>query len=82
MMDIGVITPMESHYAQSTKKPPRPSPPPRLLRTQAAADMLGISDAYVRRLIAGGELQSVNIGRRILVPIEAVHAYADKLTAA
>lgn len=44
--------------------------------------MLGISAAGVRRLIAVGDLRSVNIGRRILVPIEEVHAYADRLTAA
>jgi excisionase family DNA binding protein len=44
--------------------------------------MLGISGAFVRRLIAAGELQHVTIGRRVLVPLESVHAYADKLTAA
>jgi excisionase family DNA binding protein len=50
-----------------------------LLDVPAVAERLAISTAKVKRLIAAGELGSVLIGRRRLVPAEALAAYVQSL---
>jgi excisionase family DNA binding protein len=45
------------------------------------AQMLGIGRSTVFRLIADGELPSVRIGRRRLVPVAGVRDYAARLAA-
>jgi excisionase family DNA binding protein len=52
---------------------------PSLLDVPEVASRLGISQVKVKRLIAAGELRSVLLGRRRLVPSEAVADYIRSL---
>jgi excisionase family DNA binding protein len=47
-----------------------------------AAEMLSVSRRVVDRLIRDGELDSVKLGRRRLVPHEALEAYVARLVKA
>lgn len=49
-----------------------------LLSTQDAAKVLSLSDRNVRELIATGELLSIKVGRRRLVPQSALVAFVAK----
>lgn len=49
-------------------------PEPRLLTVMAAATALSVSEATVRRQIASGDLPSVRVRRRVLVPVSALDA--------
>lgn len=42
-----------------------------------ASRMLGISRSHAYELVARGELPSVKLGRRVLVPISALRALAS-----
>lgn len=49
--------------------PPAPAEPTRLVLTVAeAAELLGISRAFAYELVARGELPSIRLGRRVVVP--------------
>ena len=52
----------------------RPSPPPRMAYsvTEAAA-ALGVSKTLIYQMIRRGELPSVKIGARRVVPVAAIH---------
>lgn len=50
-----------------------------LLRDADAGRVLGIGKTKVRELIASGELRSVRIGRRLLVPRPAIADYIERL---
>lgn len=50
--------------------------PRELLSVGAAADSLSISPRAVRRLVASGELVTVRIGRRTLIPVTEVRRLA------
>lgn len=52
-----------------------------LIPMQDAADVLSISRMEVYRVIARGDLESVTIGRRRLIPMESLRAYVEKLRA-
>jgi excisionase family DNA binding protein len=52
-----------------------------LLDVGTVAERLSVSEPKVKRLIAAGELRSVLLGRRRLVPSEAVTAYIRSLEA-
>lgn len=53
---------------------------PRLLYPYGeAAEQLGISQRVLERLIRDGEIESVPIGRRKLVPAEALTDYVERL---
>lgn len=62
--------------AEPTRLPPPPATPPpalaeptRLVLTVAeAAELLGISRAFAYELVARGELPSIRLGRRVVVP--------------
>lgn len=57
--------------------------PPRLLYAKPeAAAQLSISERVLDRLIADGEIASVLIGRRRLVPADALVDYIDRIKAA
>lgn len=57
----------------------RPSMPPFLIDKGAAAELLGISERYVERLVATGELASVRIGRLRRLRVADVQAYCARL---
>jgi len=40
-----------------------------------AADWLGISRAFAYELVARGELPSIRLGRRVLVPTKRLYAF-------
>lgn len=46
-----------------------------------AADQLSVSARVLERLIADGEVDTVKIGRRRLVPAEAIEDYVKRLRA-
>jgi excisionase family DNA binding protein len=49
-----------------------------LLTRREAAQMLAVSVDTVARLIDRGELQSVRIGRSVLVPLTEVQSFVDR----
>lgn len=60
----------------------RAAMPPRLLTQEQAAQVLNISERMVRYLIASRDLQAVKIGRRTLVPCEAIESLIAERTRA
>jgi len=50
-----------------------------LVSVEAAADMLGIGRNLCYQLIGSGELASVKIKGRRLIPVAAMHAYIRRL---
>jgi excisionase family DNA binding protein len=48
---------------------------PVMLSVPEAAEKLGLGTTKIKQLIAGGQLASVTIGRRRLVPASSVHAF-------
>lgn len=57
-------------------------PEPLLLDVAAASRLLGVSERTAWSLIAGGQLRSVKIGRRRLVPRHALETFVDGLEGA
>jgi excisionase family DNA binding protein len=47
-------------------------PVARLVSVGDAAAILGISRSHAYRLVAAGDLPSVHLGRRVLVPLSAI----------
>lgn len=47
-----------------------------------AAEQLSISERVLERLIRDGEMETVTIGRRRLVPADALVDYIDRIKAA
>lgn len=57
-----------------------PPTPTRLLHEiPAAADQLSVSARVVERLIKAGQIDSVKVGRRRLVPHDALEDYVRRL---
>ena len=52
-----------------------------LIRVEDAAQRLGVGRTIVYRLISSGELPSVRIGRRRLIPVESIASYVAHLLA-
>lgn len=53
--------------------------PRRLYPKSDAAEQLGVSERVLDRLIAAGEVETVKIGRRRLVPADALDEYVERL---
>ncbi len=51
----------------------------RLLTVEEAAVKLGIGRTFAYRLVLGGEIESVKLGKRRLVPEDAVDDYIARL---
>ena len=49
-----------------------PSTVPRVLRVEEAAQLLGIGRSLAYDLIRSGQLRSIKIGRRRLIPVDAI----------
>jgi excisionase family DNA binding protein len=62
-----------------TESTPNPADPPKLVNAKEAGRMLGISDKYIRALVERGDLESVQVGSRRMVPIACINAYAARL---
>jgi excisionase family DNA binding protein len=52
-----------------------PNVEPRLLSIKDAARVLGVGVSSVWLLIADGKLKAIRVGRRRLVPVEAIDAF-------
>lgn len=52
--------------------------PPRLLRVAEVAELLGVCERTVRRLIAGGELRHHRIGHAVRVSEADLRAYLER----
>ncbi len=52
-----------------------------LLSIEETAHALGLANSTVRAMLASGEVGSVKIGKRRLVPVDAVSIYVDRLKA-
>jgi excisionase family DNA binding protein len=50
-----------------------------LCSTEEAAQLLGIGRSQLFELLARSELESVKIGRRRLIPRDAIRAYVEQL---
>ena len=60
----------------------QPTPAPKLLYdVHEVAGMLGLGRSKLYGYLLRGELRSVKLGRRRLVPIEAVHEFVRTLQA-
>ena len=53
----------------------RSTEPAKLLGVREAAARLGVSERTIRELVATGELRSLRVGRRRLVPVDAIADY-------
>jgi excisionase family DNA binding protein len=53
--------------------------PRKLLAIPLAARRLGVGRTKLYELMAAGVIPTVRVGRRRLVPVEALDAYADSL---
>ncbi|HEY9471707.1 MAG TPA: helix-turn-helix domain-containing protein [Propionibacteriaceae bacterium] len=53
--------------------------PPRCLSVEQAAQLLNVGRSTAYDLIRSGQLRSVKIGRRRLVPRDALDSFIDKL---
>lgn len=51
----------------------------RLVSVEEAAAAIGIGRTFAFALIGSGALRSVRVGKRRLVPVEAIDAYVDAL---
>jgi excisionase family DNA binding protein len=51
--------------------------PAALNLEQAAAYLGGLSQSYVRRLVADGELTAVRSGKRLVFPVALLDSYLD-----
>jgi len=54
---------------------------PHLMTVREVAQLLRISRSFAYELVARGELESVRLGRRVLVPTTSVHQLVAKATA-
>ena len=76
---------LAAELARLADQPPPPSRlpvPPVLLTVEAAAEALGVGRSTVYRLLATGELASVQVGTSRRVPVVALDAYVSDLQAA
>jgi excisionase family DNA binding protein len=78
----GAIAPVKQ---ASWRKPPGrrgqlPEGDQRLVGIDAAAKMLGVSTTYAYRLIRGGELPVVDLGKRTLVKVTEIDALIERKT--
>lgn len=53
-----------------------------LLSAEEAADRLGVGRTTIFELLAAGELQSIKIGRRRLIPVAALAAFVERMSTA
>jgi excisionase family DNA binding protein len=56
---------------------PATGPDPVMVSVQEAAARLGVGTTKLKQLVAGGQLPSVVIGRRRLIPLAGLIAFAD-----
>jgi excisionase family DNA binding protein len=57
----------------TTPVPPTANPEPKAVSVREAARLLSVSAGAVRRFVAAGRLRAVQVGRRVLVPMETIH---------
>lgn len=59
-----------------------PAAAPRVLLTvEAAAEQLSVGRTYMYQLLKNGAIESVKVGRLRRIPVEALTAFARRLTA-
>lgn len=63
------------------KETERPRVPAVLYRVDEAADAMRLSRSMIYELIRSGQLRTVKLGRRRLVPVDALNEYLDGLAA-
>jgi excisionase family DNA binding protein len=59
----------------------QPAMPKLLCSRQEAADCIGVSLSTFKELLAHGDIKSVRIGRRRLVPVASLTDYLSRLSA-
>src|SRR5438270_445842 len=76
-------SPHETHparqpHGQLLPKRPAPRPAVTFLTVAEVASMMRVSKMTVYRLVHGGEMAAVRVGRSFRVPAPAVRAYLDE----
>ncbi len=73
---------VESRPARAPEPPSATGEARRLLYTVPdAAWQLSVSERTMRRLVADGDVEAVRLGRRLLVPHDALVEYVERLRA-
>jgi excisionase family DNA binding protein len=54
-----------------------PAPPKRAFRIPEVAELLSLSAREVERLVAGGEIDSIRVGRVRLIPVSAIDRFIE-----
>jgi excisionase family DNA binding protein len=65
-------------FVPEPERPQQSRPPRRLLPIQQVAEVLGVSRASVRRLLAAGQLPVVQFNRRLLVDAKDLDAFIER----
>lgn len=55
--------------------------PPRLVSVPSAARSLGLAESAMWKLVAANEIRSLKIGRRRLIPVEAIDEFVAQAVA-
>jgi len=65
-------------FVPEPERPQESRQPRRLLPIQQVAEVLGVSRASVRRLLAAGQLPVVQFNRRLLVDAKDLDAFIER----
>lgn len=76
-----LLLPVLPELLAVVQRPPEARATGALVAVEEAAKRLGIGKTKTKELIACGHLGSVTVGRRRLVPAEAIEAYVAELMA-
>ena len=55
------------------------APPPLAYSVAEAAKALGVSKTYVYQLLRAGEVKSKRSGRRVIIPVDSLREYVERL---
>lgn len=70
---------LDTHGPRWTRGAEKKMTEPLTYTPEGAAQALGIGRSKTFELIASGEIESVKIGRRRLIPVDALHSFLDRL---
>ena len=73
-----MLTDNDDHEPETHRLDPRPDRDPRLtMSVEEAGQLLGISRGLAYELVSRGDIPSIRLGRRIVVPRRALNQLLD-----